>query len=61
MRKMLLSFKPDVYNKIYTGIKIFEHRRNFPEVRAYAKSLFKSRMVKRRTQGVGINSIKRNL
>lgn len=31
MRKMLLSFKPDVYNKIYTGIKIFEHRRNFPD------------------------------
>ena len=30
MRKMLLSFKPSVYDKIYAGIKIFEHRRNFP-------------------------------
>lgn len=27
---MLLSFKPSVYDKIYAGIKIFEHRRNFP-------------------------------
>lgn len=31
MRKMLLSFKPDVYEKIRAGIKIFEHRRNFPD------------------------------
>ena len=30
MRKMILSFKPNVYDKIYKGIKIFEHRRNFP-------------------------------
>ena len=30
MRKMLLSFKPEVYEKIKTGVKIFEHRRNFP-------------------------------
>lgn len=30
MRKMLLSFKPHVYKKIYEGVKIFEHRRNFP-------------------------------
>lgn len=30
MRIMLLSFKPNVYQKIYDGIKIFEHRRNFP-------------------------------
>lgn len=30
MRKMLLSFKPNVYKKIYEGVKIFEHRRNFP-------------------------------
>ena len=30
MRKMILSFKPNVYDKIYNGIKIFEHRRNFP-------------------------------
>ena len=27
---MLLSFKPDVYEKIKSGKKIFEHRRNFP-------------------------------
>lgn len=31
MRKMLLSFKPDVYEKIKSGRKIFEHRRNFPD------------------------------
>lgn len=31
MRKMLLSFKPSVYQKIYDGVKIFEHRRNFPD------------------------------
>lgn len=31
MRTMLLSFKPDIYQKIYDGIKIFEHRRNFPD------------------------------
>mgnify|MGYP004516407133 FL=1 len=31
MRKMLLSFKPEVYDKIRAGIKIFEHRRNFPD------------------------------
>ena len=30
MRKMLLSFKPNIYKKIYEGVKIFEHRRNFP-------------------------------
>lgn len=30
MRKMLLSFKPSVYRNIYAGLKIFEHRRNFP-------------------------------
>lgn len=30
MRKMLLSFKPSVYKNIYEGLKIFEHRRNFP-------------------------------
>lgn len=30
MRKMLLSFKPEVYEKIKSGKKIFEHRRNFP-------------------------------
>ena len=28
---MLLSFKPNVYEKIYNGVKIFEHRRNFPD------------------------------
>lgn len=26
---MLLSFRPDVYEKIKSGVKIFEHRRNF--------------------------------
>lgn len=31
MRKMLLSFKPEVYDKIKAGVKIFEHRRNFPD------------------------------
>lgn len=31
MRKMLLSFKPDVYEKIKNGTKVFEHRRNFPD------------------------------
>lgn len=31
MRKMLLSFKPEVYEKIKAGTKIFEHRRNFPD------------------------------
>lgn len=31
MRKMLLSFKPSVYEKILSGEKIFEHRRNFPD------------------------------
>ena len=30
MRKMLLSFKPEEYDKIRAGVKIFEHRRNFP-------------------------------
>lgn len=27
---MLLSFKLEVYDKIKAGVKIFEHRRNFP-------------------------------
>ena len=31
MRKMLLGFKPEVYEKIKSGVKIFEHRRNFPD------------------------------
>ena len=31
MRKMLLSFKPEVYEKIKSGMKIFEHRRYFPD------------------------------
>lgn len=31
MRKMLLSFRPDVYEKIKSGVKTFEHRRNFPD------------------------------
>lgn len=28
---MLLSFKPEVYEKVKSGKKIFEHRRNFPD------------------------------
>ena len=28
---MLLSFRPDVYEKIKSSVKIFEHRRNFPD------------------------------
>lgn len=28
---MLLSFKPEVYENIKSGKKIFEHRRNFPD------------------------------
>lgn len=28
---MLLSFKPEVYEKIRSGKKIYEHRRNFPD------------------------------
>jgi predicted transcriptional regulator len=30
MRKMLLSFKADVYKRIITGEKIYEHRKVFP-------------------------------
>ena len=41
MRTMLLSFKPSVYEKIRTGIKIFEHRRSFPNepIKAYIVSV----------------------
>ena len=37
MRTMLLSFKPSVYEKIKFGIKVFEHRRSFPNepIKAY--------------------------
>ncbi len=37
MRTMLLSFKPEVYNRILSGEKIFEHRRTFPNepIKAY--------------------------
>lgn len=31
MRKMLISFKPYVYDKIKNGTKIFEHRTVFPD------------------------------
>lgn len=31
MRKMLLSFKPEVYEKIKSRKKKFEHRRNLPD------------------------------
>lgn len=30
MRKMLLSFKPDVYKRLASGEKIYEHRKVFP-------------------------------
>lgn len=30
MRKMLISIKPDVYERIRNGTKIFEHRKVFP-------------------------------
>ena len=37
MRTMLLSFKPSVYENMKTGVKIFEHRRSFPNepIKAY--------------------------
>lgn len=37
MRTMLLSFKADVYKKLLTGKKIYEHRKVFPSepVKAY--------------------------
>ena len=31
LRIMLLSFKPDVYRRVVTGEKIFEHRKVFPD------------------------------
>jgi predicted transcriptional regulator len=31
MRKMLLSFKADVYQKVVSGEKIYEHRKVFPD------------------------------
>lgn len=36
MRKMLISFKPYVYNKIKNGTKIFEHRTVFPNESIFA-------------------------
>lgn len=30
MRKILLSFKTDVYDRVVAGTKIYEHRRVFP-------------------------------
>lgn len=37
MRKMLLSFKADVYDRVLSGEKIYEHRKIFPDepVEAY--------------------------
>lgn len=37
MKTIILSFKPEVYKRILTGEKIFEHRRAFPneEIKAY--------------------------
>ena len=31
MRKMLLSFKADVFQRVLSGEKIYEHRRVFPD------------------------------
>lgn len=31
MRTMLLSFKADVYKRVITGEKIYEHRKVFPD------------------------------
>lgn len=31
MRKMLLSFKSDVYDRVLAGTKIYEHRKVFPD------------------------------
>ena len=44
MRKMLLSFKPEVYEKIKSGKKKFEHRRNFPDDPIMA-SLFNNKTI----------------
>lgn len=37
MRKMVLSFKPEIYERIKAGKKVFEYRRTFPdeEIQAY--------------------------
>lgn len=37
MRTMLLSFKANVYKKVITGEKIYEHRKVFPNesIKAY--------------------------
>lgn len=37
MKIMLLSFKPSVYSKLLSGIKIYEHRKVFPNepIKAY--------------------------
>lgn len=37
MRTMLLSFKADIYNKVLSGEKIYEHRKVFPNelIKAY--------------------------
>lgn len=36
MRKMLLSFKPEVFTRIQSGEKIFEHRKVFPNEKIIA-------------------------
>ena len=37
MRTMLLSLKPEVFTNVQSGVKIYEHRRVFPDepVKAY--------------------------
>lgn len=37
MRTMLLSFKPEWYNRIKDGSNIFEYRRNFPDEETLAQ------------------------
>lgn len=46
MRTMLLSFKPEWFNKIKDGIKIFEYRRNFPDEEIFAYMYVSSPMKK---------------
>lgn len=55
MRKMLMSFKPEIYQKIHNGVKIFEHRRNFPNepVKVY---MYVSKPVKQITGIVYLNN-----
>lgn len=55
MRKMLMSFMPEIYQKIHNGVKIFEHRRNFSNepVKVY---MYVSKPVKQITGIVYLNN-----